>query len=177
MFLSVSDLLSGCEFETCVYVTHFHSLSERVRLFPHSFWTESHNLFSLSSHIQTLSASLQDYSRGCYFGVMPPGAYTAAAGSRVDAVGRVHWAGTETSASWYGCISASDPLVCMSFMSFRFFLSLSLCVSALSCGSLYVFLSVDLSVCLFMFRCVRLSLCVSIHFVSFPFSVSLCDSY
>ena len=42
------------------------------------------------------------YSRGCYANVFPPKVLTSVGSSLMQPVGRVHWAGTETSTEWNG---------------------------------------------------------------------------
>lgn len=44
----------------------------------------------------------EEYSRGCYAGIMPPGAWTAYGEALRAPIGRLHWAGTETATIWNG---------------------------------------------------------------------------
>ncbi len=44
----------------------------------------------------------EEFTRGCYLGVLPPGALTATQGALTAPCGRIHWAGTECAARWYG---------------------------------------------------------------------------
>ncbi len=46
--------------------------------------------------------SAEPYSRGCYAGVLGPGAWTSYGRSLRPPIGRVHWAGTETATRWMG---------------------------------------------------------------------------
>ncbi|MGZ5347907.1 MAG: flavin monoamine oxidase family protein [Solirubrobacterales bacterium] len=46
--------------------------------------------------------SSDPHSRGCYAGVMGPGAWTAHGRSLREPIGRIHWAGTETATRWMG---------------------------------------------------------------------------
>jgi len=46
--------------------------------------------------------SAEPYSRGCYAGVLGPGAWTAYGRWLREPVGRIHWAGTETATRWMG---------------------------------------------------------------------------
>ena len=46
--------------------------------------------------------SAEPYSRGCYAGVLGPGAWTSYGRALREPVGRVHWAGTETATRWMG---------------------------------------------------------------------------
>ncbi len=46
--------------------------------------------------------SVDPFSRGCYAGVMPPGAWTQYGRALRSPVGRLHWAGTETATRWMG---------------------------------------------------------------------------
>jgi monoamine oxidase len=48
-----------------------------------------------------------EWSRGCYAAVMPPGAWTSFGLALRAPVGRVHWAGTETSEVWNGYIDGA----------------------------------------------------------------------
>jgi monoamine oxidase len=44
----------------------------------------------------------EEYTRGCYAGVMPPGVWIAYGEALRAPVGRLHWAGTETATVWMG---------------------------------------------------------------------------
>jgi monoamine oxidase len=44
----------------------------------------------------------EEYSRGCYAGVMAPGAWLAYGEALRQPIGRLHWAGTETATLWNG---------------------------------------------------------------------------
>jgi monoamine oxidase len=46
--------------------------------------------------------STEPYSRGCYAGVLGPGAWTGYGRALREPVGRIHWAGTETATRWMG---------------------------------------------------------------------------
>jgi monoamine oxidase len=46
--------------------------------------------------------SAEPYSRGCYAGVLGPGAWTAYGHLLREPVGRIHWAGTEVATRWMG---------------------------------------------------------------------------
>ncbi|HSD23072.1 MAG TPA: flavin monoamine oxidase family protein [Solirubrobacterales bacterium] len=46
--------------------------------------------------------SAEAYSRGCYVGVLGPGAWTQFGRALREPVGRIHWAGTETATRWMG---------------------------------------------------------------------------
>jgi monoamine oxidase len=46
--------------------------------------------------------SAEPYSRGCYAGVLGPGAWTAYGRVLREPIGRIHWAGTETATRWMG---------------------------------------------------------------------------
>ncbi len=46
--------------------------------------------------------SAEPYSRGCYAGVLGPGAWTAHGTWLRDPIDRIHWAGTETATRWMG---------------------------------------------------------------------------
>lgn len=43
-----------------------------------------------------------EWSRGCYVGVMAPGTWSTLGQALRDPVGRIHWAGTETAVVWNG---------------------------------------------------------------------------
>ena len=49
----------------------------------------------------------EGWSRGCYGGFGPPGLLNACAAGLREPVGRVHWAGTETSAEWCGYVEGA----------------------------------------------------------------------
>ena len=46
--------------------------------------------------------SAEPYSRGCYAGVLGPGAWTAYGTWLREPIDRIHWAGTETATRWMG---------------------------------------------------------------------------
>jgi monoamine oxidase len=48
-----------------------------------------------------------EWSRGCYAGYMPPGVWTSYGHALTAPVGRIHWAGTETSPVWNGYIEGA----------------------------------------------------------------------
>jgi monoamine oxidase len=47
------------------------------------------------------------WSRGCYFGVTPPGALTSFPWELRSAIGPLHWAGAETAGEWYGSMDGA----------------------------------------------------------------------
>jgi monoamine oxidase len=49
----------------------------------------------------------EEWSRGCYAGLMGPGVWTSLGSSLRTPVGRIHWAGTETSDVWNGYIEGA----------------------------------------------------------------------
>ncbi|MFY9226503.1 MAG: flavin monoamine oxidase family protein [Blastocatellia bacterium] len=49
----------------------------------------------------------EEWSRGCYVGLMPPGVWTNYGKALSERVGRIHWAGTETSDIWNGYIEGA----------------------------------------------------------------------
>ncbi|WP_410660591.1 flavin monoamine oxidase family protein [Amycolatopsis sp. lyj-112] len=49
----------------------------------------------------------QPFTRGAYSAVFPPGAWTQLGSALRAPVGRIHWAGTETSPRWYGYIEGA----------------------------------------------------------------------
>lgn len=51
--------------------------------------------------------STEEFTRGCYAGMMPPGAWTAYGPALRAPVGRIHWAGTETATQWMGYIEGA----------------------------------------------------------------------
>jgi monoamine oxidase len=44
----------------------------------------------------------EEWSRGCYGGYFGPGGWTEHGPSLREAIGRIHWAGTETAMEWMG---------------------------------------------------------------------------
>jgi monoamine oxidase len=44
----------------------------------------------------------EEFTRGCYAGIFPPGTWTALGEHLRRPVGRIHWAGTETATEWCG---------------------------------------------------------------------------
>ncbi len=49
----------------------------------------------------------EEYTRGCYAGVMPTGAWTSLGKHLREPIGNIHWAGTETSDVWNGYIDGA----------------------------------------------------------------------
>ena len=49
----------------------------------------------------------EEWSRGCYAGLMGPGVWTTLGKTLREPVGRIHWAGTETSDVWNGYIDGA----------------------------------------------------------------------
>ncbi len=49
----------------------------------------------------------EEWSRGCYAGLMGPGVWTTLGSALREPVGRIHWAGTETSDVWNGYIDGA----------------------------------------------------------------------
>lgn len=49
----------------------------------------------------------EEWSRGCYAGVMGPGVWTTLGPALREPIGRIHWAGTETSDIWNGYIDGA----------------------------------------------------------------------
>jgi monoamine oxidase len=51
--------------------------------------------------------SAEPYSRGCYGGVLGPGAWTGYGRLLREPIGRIHWAGTETATRWMGYLDGA----------------------------------------------------------------------
>jgi monoamine oxidase len=49
----------------------------------------------------------EEFSRGCYAGTMPPGAWKSFGPTLKAKVGRIHWAGTETATVWNGYVEGA----------------------------------------------------------------------
>ena len=49
----------------------------------------------------------EEWSRGCYAGLMGPGVWTTLGPTLREPIGRIHWAGTETSDIWNGYIDGA----------------------------------------------------------------------
>jgi monoamine oxidase len=49
----------------------------------------------------------EEYSRGCYGGRFGTGVWTAVGRSLREPIGRIHWAGTETSDVWNGYLDGA----------------------------------------------------------------------
>jgi monoamine oxidase len=49
----------------------------------------------------------EEFTRGCYAGVMPTGAWTSLGKHLCEPIGNIHWAGTETSDVWIGYIDGA----------------------------------------------------------------------
>lgn len=49
----------------------------------------------------------EQWSRGCYVGLMPPGVMTTLGEALRTPCGRIHWAGTETATKWMGYIDGA----------------------------------------------------------------------
>lgn len=54
-----------------------------------------------------LSWTEEEFSRGCYAGTMPPGAWISYGAALRDPVGRIHWAGTESATFWAGYVEGA----------------------------------------------------------------------
>lgn len=54
-----------------------------------------------------LSWMAQEFARGCYAGVMPPGVWTSFGPALRAPVGRIHWAGSETATFWAGYVEGA----------------------------------------------------------------------
>lgn len=54
-----------------------------------------------------LSWMEQEFARGCYAGVMPPGLWTTIGPAIRQPIGRIQWAGTETATSWVGYVEGA----------------------------------------------------------------------
>ncbi|WP_020596736.1 flavin monoamine oxidase family protein [Spirosoma panaciterrae] len=87
----------------------FSALSEddRKRSALHSFatffGTQALNPVRYLDH----SFMNEEWSRGCYAGLMGPGVWTTLGPALRQPVGRIHWAGTETSDVWNGYIEGA----------------------------------------------------------------------
>jgi monoamine oxidase len=53
------------------------------------------------------SWAAEEFTRGCYAGLMPTGAWTSLGKALREPVGNIHWAGTETSDVWNGYIDGA----------------------------------------------------------------------
>jgi monoamine oxidase len=53
-------------------------------------------------HYQDRDWSAETFTRGCYAGTFPPGAWTSYGPALREPIGRIHWAGTETATEWMG---------------------------------------------------------------------------
>lgn len=54
-----------------------------------------------------LSWTEEEFSRGCYGGTMPPGAWISYGAALREPIGRIHWAGTESATSWPGYVEGA----------------------------------------------------------------------
>ncbi len=54
-----------------------------------------------------LSWTEEEFSRGCYAGTMPPGAWISYGAALREPIGRIHWAGTESATSWAGYVEGA----------------------------------------------------------------------
>lgn len=67
----------------------------------------------------------ETWSRGCYSGQMPPGVWTGYPNALRNPVGRIHWAGSETSTRWWGYMDgavrsgerAADEIIALNLKS------------------------------------------------------------
>ncbi|WP_309645820.1 FAD-dependent oxidoreductase [Phenylobacterium sp.] len=59
------------------------------------------------SEFVELSWTEEEFSRGCYAGTMPPGAWISYGAALRDPVGRIHWAGTESATCWAGYVEGA----------------------------------------------------------------------
>lgn len=51
--------------------------------------------------------SEEPFTRGCYAGVLPPGAWTGMGAALRTPIGPIHWAGTETATAWMGYVEGA----------------------------------------------------------------------
>ncbi|WP_420149819.1 flavin monoamine oxidase family protein, partial [Spirosoma sp.] len=83
------------------------STENRKRSAIHSFATffgpEAHKPLRYLDH----SFMNEEWSRGCYAGLMGPGVWTTLGPALREPIGRIHWAGTETSDIWNGYIEGA----------------------------------------------------------------------
>ncbi len=54
-----------------------------------------------------LSWTEEEFSRGCYAGTMPPGAWISYGAALREPIGRIHWAGTESATCWAGYVEGA----------------------------------------------------------------------
>lgn len=54
-----------------------------------------------------LSWTEEEFSRGCYAGTMPPGAWISYGAALRDPIGPIHWAGTEAATFWAGYVEGA----------------------------------------------------------------------
>lgn len=71
------------------FIAFFGKAAEKPLLYTEKCWAE------------------EEWTRGCYTGMMPPGAWTNFTDALTRPVGRIHWAGTETAAVWNGYIEGA----------------------------------------------------------------------
>lgn len=67
------------------------------------FGPEARNVVEYVEH----SWTDEEYSRGCYAGTMPPGAWRSFGKALREPVGKIHWAGTETATDWSGYVEGA----------------------------------------------------------------------
>lgn len=77
--------------------------AEAVRTATQCFGSKAAN----PSDFIELSWTEEEFSRGCYAGTMPPGAWISYGSALRDPVGRVHWAGTESATCWPGYVEGA----------------------------------------------------------------------
>jgi monoamine oxidase len=58
-------------------------------------------------HYVDKSWAEEEWSRGCYAAMLPPGVWTSFGHALRKPVGRIHWAGTETATEWNGYIEGA----------------------------------------------------------------------
>ncbi len=74
-----------------------------IKTLAHAFGHKACDLLEYVEH----SWVAEEFSRGCYAGTMPPGAWTSFGKALRAPVGHIHWAGTETATVWSGYVEGA----------------------------------------------------------------------
>lgn len=74
-----------------------------LKSFSKMFGNEANNPEFYLDH----SWSEEEFTGGCYAGLMPPGVWTSLGHALRQVTGRIHWAGTETATEWMGYIDGA----------------------------------------------------------------------
>jgi monoamine oxidase len=82
--------------------THAERYAAVVECFTRYFGSQARNVLGgINGYVEMLWAQ-EEYTGGCYGGLFPTGVWTSYGSALHAPIGLIHWAGTETAATWNG---------------------------------------------------------------------------